>query len=63
MSLYHVMEDEFLQSPSLFYLTLNTEHLSKFQSGTSDFTKSPDNSFSIGFREEGTRVQDGFFIT
>lgn len=44
-------------------LTLNTEHLADFQRSTPDFTKRADNSFSVGFREEGTTVQNGLFIT
>lgn len=44
-------------------LTLNTEHLADFQRSTADFTKSADDSFSVGFREEGTTVQNGLFIT
>lgn len=44
-------------------LTLNAEHLADLQSRAADFAKRADDSFSVGFREEGTRVQDGFCST
>lgn len=43
-------------------LTLNTEHLAQFQSSAANFAERPDDSFSVGFREEGARIQNGFFI-
>lgn len=39
-------------------LTLNTEHLSQFEGGSSHLAERPDDSLCIGFGEEGTRVQD-----
>ena len=44
------------------FLTLNAEHLSQFQSRTSNFAERPNDSLSVGFREEGTRVQDRLLI-
>lgn len=44
-------------------LTLNAEHLADLQSRAADFAERAHDSFSVGFREEGTRVQDGIFST
>lgn len=45
-----------------WYFTLDTEHLPQLESGASDFAESPDDSLSVGFGEEGARVQDGLLI-
>lgn len=62
-SVWSQMTDGLLLHTQSSRLTLNTEHLADFQRRTPDFTKRADDPFSVGFREEGTTVQNGLFTT